>query len=80
MSSRCEANNCKWQDLYRAAILEADHAKLAERIAHAEWAIIVQTHHLFSQPKGASQERRALDAALDALRILKDHSSGTIVA
>jgi hypothetical protein len=80
MSSRFEPDNCRWQDLYRAAILERDQAKLAERIVHAEWAIIVRAHALFSQPESAIQERRALDAALVALRILKDHHRGANAA
>lgn len=80
MSSQLKSENCRWQDLYRAAILETEQAKLAERIAHAEWAIIVRWHGLFSQPESALQERRALDAALDALRILKDYSRGTTAA
>ena len=77
MSSRFDADSCKWQDLYRAAILERDRVKLAERIAKAEWAIIVRGHSLFNQPEGVAKERQALDSALDALRILKDYSRRT---
>ena len=80
MSSRTDPDNCGWQDLYRAAIIETDQAKLTERIAQAEWAIIVRGHGLFNQPESVVQERRALDAALDQLRILKDYSRGTTAA
>jgi hypothetical protein len=80
MSSRCEPGNLTWQDLYKAAIIETDQAKLAERIAQAEWAIIVRGHSLFNRPESGAQERQALDAALDALRVLKDYSRGTTAA
>jgi hypothetical protein len=74
MSNRVESENYRWQDLYRAAILETEQTKLAERIAHAEWAIIVRWHGLSGEPESALEERRALDAALDALRMLKGYS------
>ena len=80
MSPRFEPDNCGWQDLYRAAILETDQAKLAERIAIAEWAIIVRAHELFSYRETALQERQALDAAFDALRILKGYQRRTNAA
>jgi len=55
--------------VYRAAILETGQEKLAERIAQAEWAIIVRGHGLFNQPASAAQERGALDEALVAVRV-----------
>jgi len=73
MSSRYELDNKNWQDLYKAAIFETNQTKVAERIAQAEWAIIVRAHALFTQLDGAVQERSALDAALYALRVLKDY-------
>ena len=77
MSSRLETNHHTWQDLYKAAVLETDRAKLSERIARAEWAIIVRAHDLFSQRESALQERQALDAALNALRMLKGYQGET---
>jgi hypothetical protein len=80
MSSEVETGNGRWQDLYKAAILETEQAKLAERIAHAEWAIIVRGYGLLNRSESSLQERRAMDAALDALRILKDYSRSTTTA
>ena len=80
MSSQGEPESCRWQDLYAAAIVENEEAKLAERIAHAEWAIIVRWHGLSSQPEGALQERQALETAFDTLRVLKDDPRKTAAA
>ena len=64
-----------WQDLYRAALFEADKTKTAERIAHAERVIVARARNLFNATSNAWAERSALDAALYALGVLKVYTS-----
>jgi hypothetical protein len=80
MSSQFVQGNCTWRELYEAAIHETDQPQLAERIAQAEWAIIVRGHSLLDQRESGAQERRELNTALDALRILKNYSRRTRAA
>ena len=60
-----------WLELYREALFELDKTKIPERIGLAEQAIAARARSLFTQPQNASVERNALDAACQALSILK---------
>lgn len=61
-----------WKELYKAALFEADKNKLSERIAVAEWALVVRARELFyADEEHALQEWLAVDAAMYALRVLR---------
>ena len=60
-----------WRELYRAAILELDPAKLPERILEAETALIVRAKELFQDGGGHEQETQDLDDAMYALQALR---------
>ncbi len=61
-----------WRDLYLTALMEADRAKTAARIADAEHAILIRARELFKAPGDNIQEEEALDDALYALHALKN--------
>ncbi len=58
-----------WKQLYEAAILELDSAKLLQRIAVAQSAILDQAEDGFSKPSDGQQ--RALRDALHMLNTLR---------
>jgi len=60
----------EWQRLYRKAITESDPERLPEDIARAEAAVLSRLKHL-TQDKEDEAERRAINEALAALRVLK---------
>ena len=53
------------------ALFEVDKQKLLERIDQAESAVVLRTRELFTDFGSHQQERRALEAALCALRALR---------
>ena len=57
-----------WQELYKAAILELDPMQLQDRVKAAESAI---TARASLGVQISRDERRAMDDALSALRMLK---------
>jgi hypothetical protein len=57
-----------WQELYKAAILELDPEQLQARVEAAEGAIATRASLGAQISRG---ERRAMDDALSALRMLK---------
>jgi hypothetical protein len=57
-----------WQELYKAAILELDPMQLQDRVQAAESAISARASLGVQISRG---ERRAMDDALSALRMLK---------
>jgi len=61
----------EWEPQYKAAILEADQAKLFERVAAAEAAIRQRMRAIFGRTEG-DMERQAMGKALSALSILKE--------
>lgn len=68
-----EPSEFRWKELYRAALFELNPAKIEEHIAHAEWAIVLRDRQLFAAAGDhVSRERKDLNAALHALRALKD--------
>lgn len=60
-----------WKSLYTAALFEVDSAKLPERIAEAEGALIVRARELFHAPGDNIEEEQALDDAMYALKALR---------
>jgi hypothetical protein len=60
-----------WKKSYMAALFEIDKSKLLQRIDDAETAVVLRTRELFQSPGENLQERRALEAALCALRALR---------
>jgi hypothetical protein len=61
-----------WRELYQAAIFETDKNKLSERIARAEWALVLRARELLHKGGEHLQERQAIHAAMDALRVLRN--------
>lgn len=74
MSKEREAGSESWRALYKAALFETDASKLRTLIAGAETAIVMRARALFNQQDDTIEERRALDAALNGLRVLKSYS------
>lgn len=73
MAQECStaSDRKSWRDLYRAALLEMDGARVPERIAEAEKALLVRARELFSAAGDNVEEEEMLDDAmygLDALR------------
>jgi hypothetical protein len=64
--------NEEWVSLYRAAILELEHAKISDRIKTTRTAILARVEKLQSMPGLHSYERLALADALSGLRVLQD--------
>jgi hypothetical protein len=60
-----------WRDLYVSALFETDRARLPNRIAEAERAIVVRARELFSAQADTIEEDQALDDALYSLRALQ---------
>ncbi len=61
-----------WRRLYTAALFEVDSARLPERIAEAEAALIVRARELFHAPGDNIEEEEAVDDAMYALRALRN--------
>src|SRR5580698_6692448 len=61
----------KWVELYRAALLELQHAKMAGRIGDARTAIAARIEALCGLPVLHAAERQALSDALCSLRTLE---------
>ena len=64
-------NPHRWRELYKAALFETDKAKLPERIAEAETAIVARARQLFAANTDTIEEDEVLDDALYALRALQ---------
>ena len=60
-----------WKDLYIAALLEGNEARIPRLIAEAEQAIIKRARELFAAAGDNVQEEEALDDALYAMHALK---------
>jgi hypothetical protein len=59
-----------WRDQYLQALFETDRARLASRIAAAEWALFQRERELFFASDGKA-EREAVNNALHALAALR---------
>jgi hypothetical protein len=60
-----------WKELYMAALREADKSRLPERIFHAQMALNLRSRELFYAGEEQVEERRAVDAAMNALQGLR---------
>ena len=72
MATISDRNHTAWRDFYVAALFERDTAKLSERIAQAEWAIVLRTRELFHEPPDTVEEEEALGNAMYALNALRN--------
>jgi hypothetical protein len=63
------APGATWHELYQAAMLELDNSKMTQRIFVARHAILDRAEDLLTA--SPSDERGALNDALQALRILE---------
>jgi hypothetical protein len=61
----------RWVSLYRAALLELEHALMAGRIQDARDEIAARILKLHDIPGLHSEERQAIDDALSSLRVLE---------
>jgi hypothetical protein len=57
--------------LYRAAILEADAAKVPSLIAEAEKEIVQRARELFQENRNNLEEEQALDSAMCTLHLFR---------
>jgi hypothetical protein len=60
-----------WKELYVAALLEGDRAKIPALITEAERAIVSRARELFNAAGDNIDEEEGLDDALYALRALR---------
>jgi hypothetical protein len=70
--SHSDYENEEWVALYRAAILELEHAKISDRINATRTAVLARIEKLQNIPGLHSYERQALADALSGLRVLQD--------
>lgn len=73
-------NLISWKQTYMAALFEVDKSKIVERIEAAQAAVVLRARALFQTSADHQQERKALEAALYALRALRsiaDHQSSS---
>lgn len=61
-----------WHVLYQAALFETDRAKVSQRIAEAETAILARMKELFTITSDHIEEDLILDDALYGLRALRN--------
>jgi len=61
-----------WRELYLAALFETDRQKLPSRIAAAEGALVLRGRELFAISDNGSEEGKAVDRGLYALRALRN--------
>jgi hypothetical protein len=66
--SSVQATN--WVELYRAALIETDKARLRDRIEAAQKVLRERADELRENGNGSADEQRAIDDALRALRSL----------
>ena len=65
-----------WRDLYVAALFESDEKKLSERIAEAEWALVLRARELFYTAGDHIEEESDLNDAKYALNALRNACRG----
>lgn len=66
-----DRGSSRWRELYTAAYLERNPAKLMERIAQAERAITEYQQEITAQPEKNQGEWQALAMCLQDLRVLR---------
>lgn len=62
----------EWEKLYRAAVLESDRSKLAQRIEAAQAAILSRARRLAKTPASHEKEHEAISRALHILSLLRE--------
>lgn len=62
----------EWEDLYAAAVLETDPAKMNDRIAHAQDALRRRWHDLRATPSADDRELRKIEDAMRTLFMIRD--------
>jgi hypothetical protein len=60
-----------WEELYKAAFLEADDRKLPNRLRVAKAAIDARLHEMQLDHGGTSEERHAIADALANLNVIR---------
>ena len=61
-----------WRELYLAALFETNKLNLPSRIAEAENVLLARARELLMVSEHGSEEGKALDKGLYALRALRD--------
>jgi hypothetical protein len=61
-----------WRELYVAALFESDSARITDRIAEAERALVIRARELFHESGDNIEEAEALDNAMYSLNALKN--------
>ena len=69
--SRENYENEEWFSLYRDAMLELEHAKITGRISETRTAVIARLEKLKDMPRFQTEEREAIDDALQGLKVLE---------
>jgi hypothetical protein len=64
-----------WQELYLAALLEADQNKLTELVLAVEYAIFLRAQEL-ANSEADNQERTEMDRAAEKLLLIKTETLG----
>jgi hypothetical protein len=64
-----------WQELYLAALLEADQNKLTELVLAVEYAIFLRAQEL-ANSEADHQERTEMDRAAEKLLLIKTETLG----
>ena len=60
-----------WRQFYKAALFELDAAKVSDRIAEAETALVTRARELFDSAGDNIEEEQAVDDAMYALHALR---------
>ena len=60
-----------WEELYAAAVLETDPAKISDRIDHAQDALRERWQTLHQTPHAHDRERRRLEDAMRTLNLIR---------
>jgi hypothetical protein len=68
-------NNENWVVLYRAALIELEHARMSDRIKDARIEIVARIEKLHTMPGLHTEERDAIADALSALRSLEQEET-----
>jgi hypothetical protein len=61
-----------WEELYAAAVLETEPAKIADRIDQAQNALRERWQTLHQTPRAHDRERRRLEDAMRTLNLIRE--------
>lgn len=61
----------EWWELYKTAVVELEHAKIAGRVEETRTAIVARVEKLQTLPGLHAEERQAIADALNSLRELE---------